>query len=230
MSNQLPNGFTYLSEHDNTILQDIRYAYDHNFIGKPLDGYEAEKCVVSEKMVGPLLNAQKDAKSHGYTLKVYEGYRPLRAAANIIFWAKDKADQVMKEEFYKHINKADVFELGYVAVRSAHSRGAAVDLTLVKDPAPNDNRWDKSQPIIDGIKPVNERFADNSIDMGTSFDCFHEYSHTHNPNISAEAKKNRDLLCDIMHKNGFKNYSKEWWHFNLIDEPFPELYFDFPIR
>jgi D-alanyl-D-alanine dipeptidase len=210
----LPKGFVYLSDVEDTILQDIRYAYDHNFIGKPLNGYEAEKCVLSEKMVEPLKAAQKQAMSHGLTIKVYEAYRPLRAVSHIVEWAHDSNDQLMKEEFYKHIDKSNVFELGYVAVRSAHCRGAAVDLTLVNYPISHNNRWQKDDPLVDGI--AKTRFNDNSIDMGTGFDCFHENSHTASQNISIEARKNRDLLCEIMHTNGFKNYSKEWWHFNLI--------------
>lgn len=225
----LPKGFCYLSNLDKSILQEIVYATEHNFMGRPIAGYKKEICIVSQALGEKLIEAQKKANKLGFTLKVYDSYRPLRAVEDIVFWAQDKNDQKMKAEFYAHINKADLFELEYVAIRSSHCTGCAVDLTLVPLPVPNQAKYQIEKDLKDGILPQNERYQDNSIDMGTSFDCFHELSHTMNPNINTTAKNNRKLLCDIMHSCGFENYEKEWWHFSLVDKPF-SCFFDFEVE
>jgi len=201
----LPEPFVYLEDIDPSIIQEISYATDNNFIGRPLDGYQSHRCVLPKPLALALANAQKDAKKQDLSLKIYEAYRPVRAVEDILLWSKDPSDQKMKAQYYPNIDKEKVFDLGYVLLRSAHCRGAAVDVTLVP---------------LSSKKP---------LEMGTRFDAFDEHSHTENPNISEEAKKNRVLLCSIMHKHGFLNYPSEWWHFNFKDEPFPNTYFDFPI-
>jgi len=225
----LPKGFHDLEDFDPTILQEIRYAGDYNFIGRPLAGYEAQRCIVSSVVGKALRKVQLEAKQFNLTLKVYEAYRPLRACEDILKWSVDSKDQLMKEEFYKHIDKASVFDLSFVLLRSSHARGAAVDVTLVPLPVPKQKDYKKGDRLIDGILPKSQHLYDNSIDMGTGFDCFHEYSHTEHHRIVGKAKENRRLLCQLMHKQGFKNYDGEWWHFTFIKEPFPHVYFDFII-
>lgn len=199
----LPEGFVYLEQVDSTIAQEIRYAMDDNFVGRPIDGYEAHRCVVTTQIAERLSRAQKELQTQGLELKVYEGYRPLRAGIAFVKWAQDTTDQTMKEHYYPNVDKDRVFDLGYISMRSQHTRGCAVDLTITKD--------------------------GQELDMGTPFDWFDERSHTANPNIPEEAKRNRQMLLKLMDKHGFANYSKEWWHFYLKDEPFPHTYFDFPI-
>jgi len=227
---QLPTGFVYLEDIDPSILQEIRYATHHNFLGRPVDGYLKNRCIVTEPLARALAQAQQTALKLNLTLKVYEAYRPLRAASDFLKWAKDCQDQSMKAEFYPHLDKATLFEAGYIAVRSQHSRGAAVDLTLVPLPVPSQPTYKPGDPLMDSSLPKAQRFQDNSIDMGTGFDCFHEKSHTWNPTVPEEAKRNRALLCGIMTGCGLRNYEKEWWHFSLTNEPFPDLYFDFLIE
>ena len=203
----LPKGFSYLEDIDPSIHHHIAYATENNLLGRPLAGYEAPQCIVSDAVGHALKQAQEWALKLDLSLKVYDAYRPLRAVEDIVFWAGNLEDTVMKKDLYPNINKADFFTLGYVGLRSYHCRGAAVDVTLCSPTHP-----------------------DRVLDMGTPFDFMDILSHTLNPTISPEAQKNRELLCAIMHASGFKNYEKEWWHFNLVDEPFPDTYFDFPVK
>ena len=228
--NTLPPGFVYLEQVEASILQEMRYAGSHNFIGRPVNGYEASKCVVSEPVAQAITKVQAEFAKQNLTLKVYDAYRPLRACEHFYKWALDQDDQVMKSEFYPDVNKADVFDLGYVALKSQHARGCAIDVTLVPLPVPAQDTFKVGDTPIDGRLPKGQRFNDNSLEMGTGFDCFDELAHTMNPNISDEAKKNRMLLKGVMENHGFENYENEWWHFSLINEPFPDTYFDFQIR
>jgi D-alanyl-D-alanine dipeptidase len=207
---QLAKGFSYLGSIDNTILHDIKYATNDNLFGHQVAGYFEPKCIVSDAVGQALKLVQKDALSQGYSLLVYEAYRPLRAVEDFVFWGANPHDQKMKATHYPNVDKAKFFELGYVGLRSFHCRGAAVDVTLVP-------------------KPTDKNPNPKPLDMGTIFDFMDVLSHTHNSKVSEEGKKNRKLLCDLMHAHGFQNYDKEWWHFNLIDEPFPTTYFDFVI-
>ncbi|MBT4880450.1 MAG: M15 family metallopeptidase [Alphaproteobacteria bacterium] len=230
VSSPLFPGFSYLEDIDSTILQEVRYAGPHNFIGRPIDGYEAARCVVSDKLGQGIAAVQEEVRKDNYTLKVYDAYRPLRSVVNFAKWAMDLEDLLMKEEFYPEINKAHLFDLGYIGFRSQHSRGCAVDLTLVPLTIPDQDTYRSGDQLVDARLPKGQRFNDNSIEMGTGFDCFDEMSHTACPRISEEAKKNRAYLTKVMETHGFENYEKEWWHFSLKDEPFPETYFDFPVR
>ena len=226
----LPEGFVYLESIDDTILQEIRYAGYHNFVGRPIDGYEAHRCVVTKKVGLALAKVQAQLQPQNLTLKVYEGYRPLRAASHFVRWALDPNDHLMKAEFYPAVEKDKIFELGYVAIRSQHTRGCAVDLTLVPLPVPEQVVYQPGDQVIDGRLPKGQRFNDNSIEMGTGFDCLDVKAHTLNSDVSEVAQKNRAMLTGLMASYGFANYRKEWWHFYLADEPFPDTYFDFPIR
>lgn len=195
----MQQGFTYL----NTIPYDIRYATSNNFIGRPINGYLKNICIVSDAVNIALQKAQEITLEMGLSLFVFEGYRPLKALEDMVFWSQTE-DTLMKNRFYPSLSKEDLFSQQYIAIRSTHSRGAAVDVTLIEK-------------------------NHTELDMGTEFDFFGEEAHTHNPTISADAKKNRQLLLSIMEKAGFENYTKEWWHFTLKNEPFPNQYFDFDV-
>lgn len=228
-SQALPEGFVYLEDIDASILQEVRYAGFHNFVGRPIPGYVSPVIIMTEAAAKALRNLQEELHLYNLTLKVYDAYRPQDAVDSWVAWAKDPKDQVMKGEFYPDINKEDVFELGYVAFRSTHSRGSTVDLTIVPLPVPDQPAWKPGEPILDGRLPQGQRFFDNSIDMGTCFDCFDELSHPLNPSLPPEVRANRMLLASLMKKHGFKGISTEWWHFTLIDEPYPDTYFNFPV-
>lgn len=225
----LPEGFVYLQDMDPTILQEVRLAGYHNFVGRPLPGYEASVVILTEVAAKALKALQAEIRPFGLTLKIYDAYRPQDTVDYFIKWAQDHTDQAMKTEFYPDIDKKDVFELGYIAKRSSHTRGSTVDLTLVPLPVPSQPIWKPGDLILDGRLPKGQRFADNSIDMGTGFDCLDELSHSLNPALPPEARANRLLLASLMKKHGFKGISTEWWHFTYVDEPYPDTYFNFPV-
>jgi D-alanyl-D-alanine dipeptidase len=184
----LPYGFHYLETIDERIIQDIAYARADNLLGRPLLGYRAPRCIVSESLGFALKKAHEVALTQGFLLKVYEAYRPLRAAEDFLFWSRDLNDSKTKEAYYPRVNKADFFDLGYVAVRSSHSRGTAVDLTLV--------------PLSSPTK--------TPLEMGTRFDFMDVLSHSKNTDIPLDAQENRRLLRDLMESHGFDHYEKEW--------------------
>ncbi|MBI2707395.1 MAG: M15 family metallopeptidase [Proteobacteria bacterium] len=228
-SQPLPEGFVYLRDIDPTILEEVRYAVSHNFMGRPMPGYLAPVIILTEAAALALKALQAEIRPFGLSLKVYDAYRPQDAVDSFTTWANDLNDQVTKNEFYPGINKKDVFDLGYIGKRSGHTRGSTVDLTLVPLPVPPQPIWKSGDPVLDGRLPRGQRFADNSIDMGSGFDCLDEIAHTHNPHIPVEARANRLLLLNLMTKHGFNPYDKEWWHFTLKDEPYPDTYFNFPV-
>lgn len=219
-----------IADVDPTIIQEIRYFGTHNFLGRKVKGYEAPNCLLTKEAASALALVQADLKPQGYSLKVYDCYRPQRAVNDFVEWAKDPKDQKTKAEFYPRVKKADVFMLGYVASKSGHSRGSTVDLTIVPVPVPKQSEYRDGQKLVDCAAKRNKRFADNTVDMGTGYDCFDLLAHTDAPKISPAAKKNRQLLKGAMEKRGFKNYDQEWWHYTLNNEPFPETYFDEEIK
>ena len=226
----LPEGFVYLRDIDPTIIQEARYALSHNFVGRPIPGYDAPVIIVTDAVALALKAVQEELTLFHLTLKVYDGYRPQDAVDAFAEWAADPTDQLMKAEFYPGIDKKNLFEAGYIAKRSSHTRGSAVDLTIVSLPVPSQPTWNPGDPVLDGRLPKDKRFPDNSIDMGTGFDCLDEMSHTMNPALPPEVRANRLLLKTLMEKHGFANYWREWWHFGLVNEPYPETYFNFPVR
>lgn len=226
----LPQGFAYLAHIEPTILQDVKYAQYHNFVGRPIPGYTTPLIILSEPAAKALKAVQAELSPFNLTLKAYDGYRPQTAVDFFAQWAEDPEDQVMKAEFYPTLDKKDLFSRGYLAKRSGHSRGSTVDLTIVPLPVPFQPTWKPGDPLVDGSLPYDKRFPDNSIDMGTGFDYLGELSHTAHPALSDSARANRLLLKTLMEKHGFENYHQEWWHFGLRDEPFPETYFDFPVE
>lgn len=226
----IPAGFTDIKNVIPSIVTDIRYYGPHNFVGERIDGYNAPKCIVTEKTAVSLLKIQEDLKQFFLSLKVYDCYRPQRAVTHFVRWARDVDDTKTKEEFYPDIDKKNLFKDGYIASKSSHSRGSTVDLTIVPLPLPDQETYIPGQPLKTCYMPADNRFNDNSIDMGTGFDCFHELSHTQNSSLGLQQRINRMLLKTLMEKYGFKNYEKEWWHFTLKDEPFPDTYFNFVIE
>lgn len=237
-----PADFVALRDVDPSILQEIRYASPHNFIGDPVNGYLAPSCILTREAAGALARAQRDFLEQGYTLKVYDCYRPQRAVAEFVSWAADLADQRMKGEFYPRVDKSVLFDEGYIAVRSGHSRGSTLDVTLVALPPVATPPYRPGQPLVDCAASQATRFPDNSIDMGTGFDCFDTLANTDDPRITGDQAKNRLLLGEGLERQGFVNYDKEWWHFTYkpagagetdkpagAGEPYPDTYFDFPV-
>ena len=221
--------FVALSDVAPSILQDIRYDTRHNFVGRRIDGYRQPLCILTRQAAEGLRQAQVQLLKRGYTLKVYDCYRPQRAVDHFVRWAKDLADEKMKAEFYPDVAKDRLFAEGYIAEKSGHSRGSTMDLTLVRLPPRFQRPYVPGEPLKACFAPRDQRFPDNTVDMGTGYDCFDPLAHTDNPAITGVARQHRDLLRSTMAAAGFRNLPEEWWHFTLNGEPFPDTYFDFPV-
>lgn len=203
---EIPNSFVNLKEQIPNLEIDLRYYGSHNFLGRPVKGYEANKVFISKEAGSALVQIQKELNAQGLGIKVFDTYRPQQAVNNFKEWALDIADTAAKKEFYPDVDKRNLFKLGYIAEKSGHSRGSTIDLTII-------NLKDKKE-----------------LDMGTGFDYFGEPSHHDYSNLSPQQKANRKLLKDIMEKHGFKSIEEEWWHYTLKNEPFKDQYFDFKVR
>jgi D-alanyl-D-alanine dipeptidase len=191
------------------IIVEPRYASSDNFMGRPITGYEAAKTIVSKPVGKALVAVQAELIAEGLSLKIYDGYRPQRAVDHFMRWIADVDDQKNKADYYPNVLKKDLVGLGYIAEKSGHSRGGSVDLTLVQRAA--DGTW-------------------QDMDMGSTWDMLDEKSHLASTDVDAEAQANRKMLANLMIRHGFLPYSEEWWHFTLDAEPYPDTYFDFPIR
>jgi D-alanyl-D-alanine dipeptidase len=201
-----PAGFVDAATVVEGLVLDLRYFGDHNFVGRRIDGYEAPRCYLARQAALSLAAVQRDLAAEGFGLKVFDCYRPTRAVAHFVRWARDGADVKTKSEFYPRIDKRDLFREGYIASRSGHSRGSTLDLTLVR-------REDATE-----------------LDMGSPFDFFGPISWPSSAMVSRPARENRERLANAMRRRGFRPYEREWWHFTLRGEPFPNTYFDFPVR
>jgi len=228
--NTMPDSFVDVGTRIPSILLDMRYYGPHNFIGERVEGYNAPKCLLTREAAAALAMVQKELEAQSLSLKVYDCYRPQRAVDHFVRWAKDMNDTKTMKEFYPTIKKRDLLRKAYIGARSGHSRGSSVDLTIVPLPAPEQPMYQTGDALQECYLPEEKRFKDNSIDMGTGYDCFHELSHTSNRKIGKKQHNNRMLLKSIMEKHSFKNYKKEWWHFTLRGEPFPKTYFDFAVE
>lgn len=219
----LPQGFTYLN--DPRILLAMAYATKNNFVGRVIQDYYANVCIMTEAAANALIKAQDALQQHNpnYRLKIFDTYRPTTAVLDFKHWSLDAEDQKMKDLYYPDITKLNLFEKGYIAEKSAHSRGSTVDLTITE-------LKNYSKTITNTDSNSTTYTFDEELDMGTAFDFFGERSHTANPNISDAAKSNRALLKEVMESVGFENYHLEWWHFTLKNEPFPDTYFSFPVK
>ncbi len=209
---------------------DMRYPTADNFIGSPITGYRAPKCLLTKRAAEALEGVQEELNKQGLGLKMYDCYRPQSAVNEFVKWGKDLADKKMKARFYPNVKKRNLFRSGYIASRSGHSRGSTADLTIVPLAAPPQPPYDPSAPLTSCEGPKAARAPDNSLDMGTGFDCFSLRSHTAYAGIGPEQRKNRQLLKSVMSRHGFRNLSTEWWHFTLRNEPYPHTYFDFPVE
>ena len=199
------SGFVLLSDYVPSAVQEIRYFTTYNFVGERIDGYEQPIAIASLETARALKSAANELNVRGYRLKVFDAYRPTTAVKHFIFWAIEDEDIRMKPYFYPRIDKQDSFKLGSIAKQSSHSRGSAVDLTLL------------------------DMATGRELDMGSPFDLFDERSHPDFAGITDEQASNRALLSGVMERNGFVPYECEWWHFMLGDEPYPETYFSFPV-
>jgi zinc D-Ala-D-Ala dipeptidase len=222
----MPEDFVYLRDVDPTIQQDMRYAGPHNFTGERVPGYGAPECVLVRQAAEALKAVQGDLSGKGLTLKVYDCYRPARAVAAFVDWAKLPDDPKAKTTYYPNLPKSALFP-DYIAPRSGHSRGATLDLTLVPIGQAAGTAHDAKPQAC--TAPQREHAPDGSAVMGTSFDCFDVKANTAAVGLSSEEQANRDRLVAAMQARGFKNYPKEWWHFTLEAEPYPDTIFDFPI-
>lgn len=199
------SGFVLLSEACPEIDQEIRYASDHNFVGTRIDGYEQPVALVTREAAEALKVASGIAEGHGLRLKVYDAYRPQRAVDHFVRWAQDPYDATMKDEFYPDLDKSSLFPMGYISETSRHTHGSTVDITLV------------------------DAATGEELDMGGHFDFFGELSHPGYGGVTESQHANRMLLRDIMTEAGFDPISTEWWHFDLADDPHPDMSFDFPV-
>ncbi|MGW0612282.1 M15 family metallopeptidase [Streptomyces sp. NPDC002788] len=224
-----PKDFVALASVDPTILQEMRYATPHNFVGERIDGYQQPVCVLTRPAADALHRAQRKLLAQGYTLKVYDCYRPQRAVDHFVRWAEDLDDEAMKGEFYPDVDKTRLFADGYIAEKSGHSRGSTLDVTLVRLPAKPTRPYRPGETLVPCFAPQGERFPDNSVDMGTGFDCFDTLSHTLDPRVQGEQRANRLLLKSTLEGLGFVNLAQEWWHYTYQPEPYPDTYFDFPV-
>ncbi|MBN1550166.1 M15 family metallopeptidase [bacterium] len=227
---RMPDGFVDLQAVIPSIVVDLRYYTSHNFVGESIPGYNASRCFVTRETAHALKKVQRELSQRSLSLKMYDCYRPQRAVDKFVEWAMNSSDQTMKKEFYPTMKKTDLFRKGYIARKSGHSSGSTVDLTIVPVPVPEQEEYLPGQELSECYLSREHRFQDNSIDMGTGFDCFHEFAETQNTHITPQQRQNRLLLKTLMEKYGFRNYSKEWWHFTLREEPFPNTYFDFVIE
>ena len=203
--NNLEDGFVYLNDTDDSIIVDLKYYSRENFTGQFVEGYLSNTAILTKESALALSNAQDDFNKLGYSLILYDAYRPQRSVDFFVQWSKNPYDTINKRIYYPDTKKSELFELGYIASKSGHSRGSTVDVSLI------------------------EISTNKVLDMGTIFDYFGIESHTFFGDISEKQKSNRLILYEIMSNNGFKNYSKEWWHFTLKNEPY-QKYFDFLVK
>ena len=198
--------FVLLSEEVPDAILEIRYYSTYNFVGDRIDGYEEPVALLTKEAATALKAVSDDLMAKGYRLKIYDAYRPQKAVTHFMNWAKDVDDTRMKEYFYPDLDKSVLFDQGYIAEKSGHSRGSTVDLTLF------------------------DMKTEKEVDMGGTFDFFGELSHPDYKNITEEQYNNRMILREAMMAHGFKPLDEEWWHFTLENEPYPNTYFTFPVN
>jgi len=203
---EMPEDFVYAKDIMPSLRTDLRYYSSNNFIGEPIDGYVRPKCILSKEAATALKKVQDEFARLGFGLLVFDAYRPQRAVDHFIRLSKDSADTKMKEQFYPNIYKKDLFKEGYISEKSGHSRGSSVDITIVS--------------LRTG----------HILDLGGPYDYFDKKSWVDYKNITKNQRAIRLMLQRRMIKHGFKYYPKEWWHFTLAKEPYPDTYFDFPVK
>ena len=200
-----PSGFVLLSDYVPGIIQEIRYFSTFNFVGDRIDGYEEPCALLTKEAARALREVSNEAAVHGYRLKIFDAYRPACAVRSFVMWGIEDLDLRMKPFFYPELEKQVLFREGYIASQSSHSRGSAVDLTLL------------------------DMTTGKEVDMGSPFDLFSEVSHPDYPGVTGEQYANRMFLQNMMVRHGFQPIHCEWWHFSLKNEPYPNTYFEFPV-
>ena len=200
-----PSGFVLLADYVPQIVQEIRYYSTYNFIGERIDGYEEPCALLTVEAARALKAAAGELLVQGYRLKIFDAYRPACAVRHFVLWGIEDQDIRMKPYFYPALEKQELFQRGYIAKQSSHSRGSAVDLTLLA------------------------MESGKELDMGGPFDLFSERSHPDYRGVTEEQYANRMLLRRTMLRCGFEPIDCEWWHFALRDEPYPDTYFNFPV-
>jgi D-alanyl-D-alanine dipeptidase len=198
--------FVFVDELVPGIRWDAKYATWDSFVGKPVDGYLVNRIVGTKALCAALATARDNAAALGFGLLLWDGYRPQRAVDHFMRWAEQPEDGRKKAKHYPNIARPDMFEQGYVATKSGHSRGSTVDLTMYH---------------LD---------SGDLADMGGDHDLMDVVSHHGAAGVAPEAEKNRQHLRTIMEDSGFSAYQYEWWHYTLKNEPYPDTYFDFPIE
>ncbi len=200
------------------VILEIRYFGTYNFMGTRVDGYLQPTALLTRQAADSLRVVSDELKAQGYRLKIYDAYRPQTAVDHFVRWGKDLGDTTMRCYFYPDVDKSQLFVLDYIADKSVHSRGSTLDLTLF------------------------DMNSEKEVDMGGTFDWFGHESHPNcggdpetqqyrkNDTITAEQFRNRMLLRTAMMNHGFKPYDCEWWHFTLRNEPYPDTYFNFPVK
>lgn len=202
----IPSDFVYVKDIIPNVSLEMRYFGRHNFTGRPIRGYEKPVAILTKRAAFALEQVENHLNKKGLGLKIFDAYRPQRAVDNFKSWSLKTGDTIAKREFYPHLDKKNLFKLGFIASKSGHSRGSTVDLTIIR------------------LKDKKE------IDMGGPFDFFGAVSHHQYANITAQQKENRKILKEAMAKFGFKAYDKEWWHYTLQNEPYRKTYFDFIVK
>lgn len=212
------SGFVNLSDVVPDAIIEARYFATYNFVGARVDGYLEPVVLYTREAAEALKAVSDDVKAQGYRLKVYDAYRPQCAVDHFVRWGKDLADSLMKPYFYPEVDKSELFDRGYIAEKSGHTRGSAIDLTLF------------------------DMATGKELDMGGVHDWFGIESHpdyggnpdtgeyTGGVDITEEQFHNRMILRQAMVRHGFATYDCEWWHFSLADEPYPDTYFNFPVK
>jgi D-alanyl-D-alanine dipeptidase len=218
-------GFVYLRAVAPTIAQDMRYATYDNFTGRPLPGYQAAECVLRREAAQALARVQADLAREHLSLKTYDCYRPARAVRAMERWSQGSGGGTKR--FYPRVPKSELFARGYIAAHSRHSAGIAVDLTLIKLPAQKAASFDPAAHYGPCTGPAAQRAPDNSIDMGTGFDCLDRKSYTSAGAVTPAQRRWRQLLKAAMTARGFRNYFREWWHYEFAGAP--RRTYDFPI-
>jgi zinc D-Ala-D-Ala dipeptidase len=224
----LPGDFVYLRDLDPSVVQDIRYAGVNNFMGRPIAGYSAGECVVKRAVGLALQKVQRELAPQKLSLKMLDCYRPARAVADMLAWSQNGQETAAERRYNPAFSKQELFRLGYIANHSQHSTGAAVDLTLVDRSADNSAAFDPARTYADCTAPAAARAPDASVDMGTGYDCSDPKGHTASASITPSQRRWRNLLVTAMGRQGFVNYSKEWWHFSMPGAGGPA--YDFPIK
>jgi D-alanyl-D-alanine dipeptidase len=200
------SGFVMLTEAVPDAILEIRYYTTYNFVGARIPGYTAPVALITREAADALKAVSDDLAEQGYRLKIYDAYRPQQAVDAFAAWAADQEDTRMKPYFYPQVEKSALLDQGYIASRSGHSRGSTLDLTLM------------------------DMSTGQEVDMGGPFDYFGTLSHAaYTATLTQSQIDHRALLRDAMTAHGFRGISTEWWHFTLVDEPYPDTYFDFPV-